>query len=131
MKVSCILFTLLFVLFSCQESEKERISRLVKEWDGKEIVFPDRPVFTIQGRDIASCPSGNSPYKVLTYIDSLGCASCKLQLPRWKFSRRRWFSAIRATSTGHSSARRRMFIAISPLPGYELRLWEQRSSFDF
>ena len=40
MKVSCILFTLLFVLFSCQESEKERISRLVKEWDGKEIVFP-------------------------------------------------------------------------------------------
>ena len=97
MKVSCILFTLLFVLFSCQESEKERISRLVKEWDGKEIVFPDRSVFTIQGRDTVSCPSGNSPYKVLTYIDSLGCASCKLQLPRWKFSRRRWFSAIRAT----------------------------------
>ena len=40
MKVSCILFTLLFVLFSCEESEKECISRLVKEWDGKEIVFP-------------------------------------------------------------------------------------------
>ena len=93
----CSLLFLAGVLFSCQESEKERISRLVKEWDGKEIVFPDRPVFTIQGRDTVSCPSGNFPYKVLTYIDSLGCASCKLQLPRWKFSRRRWFSAIRAT----------------------------------
>ena len=80
----CSLLFLAGVLFSCQESEKERISRLVKEWDGKEIVFPDRPVFTIQGRDTVSCPSGNSPYKVLTYIDSLGCASCKLQLPRWK-----------------------------------------------
>ena len=80
----CSLLFLAGVLFSCQESEKERISRLVKEWDGKEIVFPDRSVFTIQGRDTVSCPSGNSPYKVLTYIDSLGCASCKLQLPRWK-----------------------------------------------
>ncbi len=29
------------------------------------------------------------------------------------------------------SARRRMFIAISPLPGSALQLWEQRSSFDF
>ena len=81
------IFGLLFLsmaLFSCQESEKGRVSRLVKEWDGKEIVFPERSVFTIQGRDTVSRPSGDSPYKVLTYIDSLGCASCKLQLPRWK-----------------------------------------------
>ena len=87
MEVLNKIFSLLFLsvaLFSCQESEKERVSRLVKEWDGKEIVFPDRSVFTIQGRDTVSRPSGDSPYKVLTYIDSLGCASCKLQLPRWK-----------------------------------------------
>lgn len=71
-------------LLSCKESEKERISRLVSEWDGKEIVFPSAPVFTVQGRDTVSCPSGTSPYKVLTYIDSVGCTSCKLQLPRWK-----------------------------------------------
>ena len=57
-------------LLSCKESEKERISRLVSEWDGKEIVFPSAPVFTVQGRDTVSCPSGTSPYKVLTYIDS-------------------------------------------------------------
>ena len=27
---------------------------------------------------------GNAEYKVITYIDSVGCTSCKLQLPRWK-----------------------------------------------
>jgi len=26
----------------------------------------------------------NTDYKVVTYIDSVGCTSCKLQLPRWK-----------------------------------------------
>lgn len=26
----------------------------------------------------------DSEYKVVTYIDSIGCTSCKLQLPRWK-----------------------------------------------
>ena len=26
----------------------------------------------------------DADYKVVTYIDSVGCTSCKLQLPRWK-----------------------------------------------
>ena len=27
------------LIASCSESEKERLSRLVKEWEGKEILF--------------------------------------------------------------------------------------------
>ena len=38
----------------------------------------------MSGKDTVSCPSGSSSYRILTYVDSVGCTSCKLQLPRWK-----------------------------------------------
>ena len=41
------IFLLLSFLTGCKESEKEKIARLVKEWDGKEISFPSHSVFTI------------------------------------------------------------------------------------
>ena len=72
------------MLASCQESREEAMLRLVNEWNGKEIKFPARSVFTIQGKDTVDVEFGNADYKVVTYIDSVGCTSCKLQLPRWK-----------------------------------------------
>ena len=39
------------MLASCQESPKEVALRLVNEWNGKEIKFPARSVFTIQGKN--------------------------------------------------------------------------------
>lgn len=69
---------------SCEESEKERLSRLVKEWEGREILFPAHSTFTIQGKDTVDFQYQDAEYKVVTYIDSIGCTSCKLQLPRWK-----------------------------------------------
>ena len=41
-------------MVSCAESEKERLSRLVNEWEGKEIKFPAHSAFTIQGKDTVS-----------------------------------------------------------------------------
>ena len=73
-----------WVLASCQESREEAMLRLVNEWNGKEIKFPSRSVFTIQGKDTVNFPFQEADYKVVTYIDSVGCTSCKLQLPRWK-----------------------------------------------
>ena len=87
MKNALLLSIPLFVclaLCACVESGRERVSRMVKEWEGKEIVFPEHSVFTVQGKDTVSCPSGSSSYRILTYVDSVGCTSCKLQLPRWK-----------------------------------------------
>ena len=69
---------------SCEESEKERLSRLVKEWEGKEILFPTHSTFTIQGKDTVDFQFQDAEYKVVTYVDSIGCTSCKLQLHRWK-----------------------------------------------
>ena len=78
------LFILLAYFCSCQESPEEVALRLVNEWNGKEIKFPSRSVFTIQGKDTVEVEFGNADYKVVTYIDSVGCTSCKLLLPRWK-----------------------------------------------
>ena len=73
-----------WMLASCQESREEAMLRLVNEWNGKEIKFPSRSVFTIQGKDTVDFEFQDADYKVVTYIDSVGCTSCKLQLPRWK-----------------------------------------------
>ena len=71
-------------MVSCAESEKERLSRLVKEWERKEVLFPPYSTFTIQGKDTVNFEFKDADYKVVTYIDSVGCTSCKLQLHRWK-----------------------------------------------
>ena len=72
------------MLASCQESNKEAMLRLVNEWNGKEIKFPAHSVFTIQGKDTVDFPYKGAEYKVVAYVDSAGCTSCKLQLNRWK-----------------------------------------------
>lgn len=77
-----LLLTLL--LLSCQESRETKISRLVKEWEGKEIVFPEDCSFSIHGKEQCASPALDSPYKIVYYVDSLGCMSCKLKLEKWK-----------------------------------------------
>lgn len=82
--MTLIVTNLCLLTASCSESDKERLSRLVKEWEGKEILFPAHSIFTIQGKDTVDFDFEDAEYKVVTYIDSVGCTDCKLQLPRWK-----------------------------------------------
>lgn len=77
-------FLLSLLLFSCQESQETKISRLVKEWEGKEILFPEECSFSIHGKEECASPALDSPYKIVYYVDSLGCMSCKLKLEEWK-----------------------------------------------
>ena len=84
-KMRTIVGIICIVLFTaCSESREEAVYRLVKEWTGKEIKFPERSVFTVQGKDTVDFTYPNADYKVLVYVDSVGCTSCKLQLDRWK-----------------------------------------------
>ena len=57
---------------------------MVKEWNNKEIRFPDNPVFTRFVTDTVPYRIPKSDYKVVVFVDSVGCISCKLQLPKWK-----------------------------------------------
>ena len=53
-------------------------------WERDFLSFPSHSVFTIQGKDTVDFSFADAEYKIITYIDSVGCTSCKLQLPRWK-----------------------------------------------
>lgn len=106
---------------SCEESEKERLSRLVKEWEGKEILFPAHSTFTIQGKDTVDFQYQDAEYKVVTYIDSIGCTSCKLQLPRWK--------ELMAEVDSLTGGRVPFLFYFHPKDIKELRLLTRRESF--
>lgn len=77
-------FLAAFTILSCSETKKERMTRLIKEWEGKEIVFPDNIVYTIYGTDTVDYIPPKSEYTIVSYVDSVGCTSCKLQLNRWE-----------------------------------------------
>ena len=71
------------LLFSCGDKDKEEITRLVTQWQGKEIIIPINSIFTIQGKDTVDVDF-NTEHKILVYVDSAGCTSCRLQLHKWK-----------------------------------------------
>lgn len=79
-----IICLLLLLLPACKKSTEDRLSRLVSAWEKKELCFPSRSVFTVQGKDTVDFSYSASRYKVVTYVDSAGCISCKLQLHKWK-----------------------------------------------
>ena len=73
-----------FVLLSCNRTKQEAVD-VLNNWLGKEIVFPSDLVFTVQGEDtIYDVTKLKSLYKILTYVDTMGCTSCRLQLQQWK-----------------------------------------------
>lgn len=78
----CIAF---ITLFSCANSKKETVrSSLISKWSGKEIQFPKYMYFTVYGKDTIEYPVKHSQYSIISYMDSAGCTSCKLELPIWK-----------------------------------------------
>ncbi|WP_328516882.1 DUF1573 domain-containing protein [Bacteroides muris (ex Fokt et al. 2023)] len=64
--------------------EKKRVLDIVAEWQGKEVLFPDDMVFTLWGQDTLNNFVPRVDYTIVSYVDSVGCMSCKLQLSKWK-----------------------------------------------
>jgi hypothetical protein len=62
---------------------KKEITKIVSEWQGKEIIFPENRIFTRFGQDTLAYQIPVSDFKILMYVDSVGCTSCKLQLHKW------------------------------------------------
>ena len=70
---------------SCKNNtRKESAAKIVKEWTGKEVKFPQSLSCTSMGKDTACIDLYNDNYKILLYVDSLGCTSCRLKLAEWK-----------------------------------------------
>ncbi len=68
---------------SCQNVERTYLVNTVKEWEGKEIKFPTESVFTQYMCDTMKYDT-DLDFKLMIYVDSTGCTSCKLQLHKWK-----------------------------------------------
>jgi hypothetical protein len=74
------------VIFSCKSKINSEVEHLVKVWTGKSIIFPEhlKPVHPLKDDTVKYVIDGNKEYKILFYIDSTGCTSCKLHLHLWK-----------------------------------------------
>ncbi len=68
-------FLLFISMTSCQKNIRHEAIQIVEEWQNKKILF------TKESESFIS--SGTSSYKILVYVDSIGCGSCKLQLNKW------------------------------------------------
>ena len=81
------LFLLIVVvsLSSCKDNKKrDEATRIVAEWTGKEIKFPKELSCTSMGKDTTCVDLYSDNFKILLYVDSLGCTSCRLKLFEWK-----------------------------------------------
>lgn len=79
--VSCLF---LFLCIACNNSKVKEITSLIEEWDGKEINFPKSSTFTRLGKDTTGYFNDDAEFKILIYIDTIGCTSCKLRPEQWK-----------------------------------------------
>ena len=59
-----ILIILLLFLLACQDKKKEEVRRLVSEWQGKEIRFPQDMVFTRFTTDTVDFTLPKSSHKI-------------------------------------------------------------------
>jgi hypothetical protein len=69
---------------SCRnDGRQDDALRAVTQWLGRQIVFPDSLPCTAPDADAACIPTDSPHYKILMYVDSTGCISCKLRLTDW------------------------------------------------
>lgn len=85
MKTYLLYLPLIILILSscCKYSKEQEIENLVKTWVGKEIKFPLESQLTSYEKKQVNYKNTSSDFKVLIYIDSIGCSSCKLQLDEW------------------------------------------------
>jgi len=79
-----LMIVLLFLCACKKDGRLQTARQIVAEWTGKEILFPEGMPCQSLGRDTLCINLYSSSYKILLYVDSTGCSSCRLKLPEWK-----------------------------------------------
>lgn len=80
----CLILSI--AILSCKNSERKEVESLLKEWIGKELIFPPNQHACIMGDStvlFSDYISDSSRWKIIFYADSLGCISCDLNLLEW------------------------------------------------
>lgn len=87
MRKQVFIITVFFLICcsSCKNNkQKDDVIKTIAEWTGKEIKFPQGITCTSMGKDTACIDLYSNNYKIILYVDSLGCTSCRLKLAEWK-----------------------------------------------
>lgn len=81
-----IALTASWLSYACTQKAQEQdiVKHYVKEWTTRQIKFPPEMTFLRFGIDTVPFDIQGRSHKILIYIDSSGCTTCKLQLDRWK-----------------------------------------------
>ncbi|MDE7459246.1 MAG: DUF1573 domain-containing protein [Muribaculaceae bacterium] len=66
---------------SCNDKRAAH-TNIIAEWVGREIVMPDDLVYQIQD-DTIDLDLSRPDFKIINYIDSTGCTSCRMKLTMW------------------------------------------------
>jgi hypothetical protein len=81
-----VIFNLLF-FSSCvsqPNQENERLKHELLNWIGKEIQLPKDVVIKVNQKDTLCDEMFLKKFKIITYVDSVGCAGCKFKLYEWR-----------------------------------------------
>lgn len=79
---SCFSIFVFYCMIGCHSNSNLKI---IEYWQNKKIQIPDHLCWKSFGKDtFVSNNILNTPFKILIYIDSIGCSPCRLQLPEWK-----------------------------------------------
>lgn len=82
-KFLCIIIFSSIFFISCGDRKKDSVLKLINEWEGREIIYPSDIKFAKYNGDTFCMDSKFPNYKILTYMDSLDCVSCNLNLSEW------------------------------------------------
>jgi hypothetical protein len=77
--LACVILTI-----KCNHRAHSDHSKIVEKWQGKTIYLPSQMNWKSMGKDTICSELLGSSYKILTYIDSIGCTSCKFQTSKWQ-----------------------------------------------
>lgn len=71
---------ILVVIVGCEIFDNAHV---VRKMYSETILFPAHTAFTIQG-DTIDFHVDSTHYKILVYVNSVGCTTCKFPIPQWK-----------------------------------------------
>ena len=78
----CILLGIMFILCLSCNPKKRKLQQIVRQWIGKEVIFAGTEA-KVLGCDTVWEDWQTSRFKILHYVDTSGCTSCRLRLYEW------------------------------------------------
>jgi hypothetical protein len=85
-KTTLFLLVTLLMFISCgtrRNGDKDKLKQALSMWIGKEIYLPKDLEIKVREKDTICKDIFSKKFKVLTYVDSIGCTACKFKLFEW------------------------------------------------